>query len=88
MSESTFSWTDNVHNRPKRRNPSVMESEPPRKKARSLLEDDDASATSFDDAPGGALLSSESSSNVLTINQEFARRFEHNKRREELQKRT
>ena len=67
-------------------------SQRPQKKSRALLEDEDTSAeedtasTNF-----GAVLVQEGKSSsdvdVFTVNQNFARRFEHNKRREELQKR-
>ncbi|KAL8671817.1 MAG: hypothetical protein Q9168_003701 [Polycauliona sp. 1 TL-2023] len=86
MSGSTFDPATNGNSRPKRRSPSAIGTEPPRKKARSLLVDDEASTSSSDDTAGGALLPSNPTKNVLTINQDFAKRFEHNKRREELQK--
>ncbi|KAL8854840.1 MAG: hypothetical protein Q9221_000346 [Calogaya cf. arnoldii] len=86
MSASALSSSRNVYPRPKRRSPAAIETEPPRKKARSLLADDEDSTSSSDDTAGGALLPSETPSNVLTINQDFAKRFEHNKRREELHK--
>lgn len=87
MSESGLTPTSNGHTRPKRRNLAAIGTEPPRKKARSLLADDEDSTSSSDDTAGGAILPSETPSNMLTINQEFAKRFEHNKRREELHKR-
>ncbi|KAI4284493.1 MAG: hypothetical protein L6R38_001375 [Xanthoria sp. 2 TBL-2021] len=86
MSESGLTPTSNRHTRPKRRSLAAIGTEPPRKKARSLLADDEDSTSSSDDTAGGALLPSENPSNLLTINQEFAKRFEHNKRREELHK--
>ncbi|KAL8938049.1 MAG: hypothetical protein Q9216_004101 [Gyalolechia sp. 2 TL-2023] len=69
----------------KRRNPTVDETEPPRKKARQLLTDDN-STSSDDDSSGGAPLHLGSRSNALSVNEDFANRFEYNKRREELQK--
>ncbi|KAL8659540.1 MAG: hypothetical protein Q9226_000382 [Calogaya cf. arnoldii] len=86
MSESAFPSTRNGCPRPKRRSPAAIQTEPPRKKARQLLADNEGLTSSSDDAAGGALLPSETPSNVFTINQEFAKRFEHNKRREELHK--
>ncbi|KAL8349635.1 hypothetical protein RB598_005148 [Gaeumannomyces tritici] len=58
--------------------------EPSKKK--SLFEDDDNESSGSDDdsEDGGAKLADGSA--VLKINEEFARRFEHNKKREELQK--
>ncbi|OJJ47666.1 hypothetical protein ASPZODRAFT_114618 [Penicilliopsis zonata CBS 506.65] len=56
--------------------------EPPSKKPRRLL-DDDSSSDSGDEA-GGVLLGNEESG--FKINEDYARRFEHNKKREELQK--
>ncbi|KAL9029946.1 MAG: hypothetical protein Q9196_001874 [Gyalolechia fulgens] len=69
----------------KRRNPTTDGTEPARKKAKQLLIDD-YSTSSDEDSLGGAPLQSEPPSNALTVNEDFARRFEHNKRREELQK--
>lgn len=70
----------------KRRNPTTNGSEPPIKKARRLLTDE-SSNSSDDGSFGGAPLQSGEVSNTLPVNEDFARRFEHNKRREELQKR-
>ncbi|KAL8920696.1 MAG: hypothetical protein Q9172_004380 [Xanthocarpia lactea] len=86
MSESAFISTGNKYGCTKRRSPTAFETETPRKKARSLLLEDEDSTSSSDDTVGGALLLSEAPTNVLTINQEFAKRFEYNKRREELNK--
>ncbi|KAL4896666.1 KRI1-like family C-terminal-domain-containing protein [Aspergillus ambiguus] len=55
--------------------------EPPAKKPRKLL-DDDSSSESGDESGGVSL----NSANGFKINEEYARRFEHNKKREELQK--
>ncbi|OJD23357.1 hypothetical protein ACJ73_05287 [Blastomyces percursus] len=56
--------------------------EPPAKKQKKLLMDDDSSDESSDH--GGALL--DNGENVgFKINEEYAKRFEHNKKREELQ---
>ncbi|KAL8829595.1 MAG: hypothetical protein Q9170_006102 [Blastenia crenularia] len=69
----------------KRGKPTTNESEPPRKKIKQLLTDD-SSMSSDGDSWGGALLASRPHNNHLTVNEDYARRFEHNKRREELQK--
>lgn len=56
--------------------------EPPSKKARKLL-DDDSSSDSGDESGGVAI---GNVGNDFKVNEEYARRFEHNKKREELQK--
>ncbi|KAL3478737.1 KRI1-like family C-terminal-domain-containing protein [Aspergillus californicus] len=56
--------------------------EPPAKKSRKLL--DDESSSDSGDESGGVPLDS-SSDGAFKINAEYARRFEHNKRREEMQ---
>jgi protein KRI1 len=56
--------------------------EPPSKKMRKLLEHD-SDSDSGDDA-GGVLLGKQSPDAGFTINEDFARRFEHNKKREEV----
>jgi hypothetical protein len=48
----------------------------------SLLEDSDSASSSDDDSVGGAKLEDGS----FKINEEYAKRFEHNKKREELHK--
>ncbi|KAF7180726.1 hypothetical protein CNMCM7691_010017 [Aspergillus felis] len=57
--------------------------EPPAKKPRKLL-DDDSSSDSGDES-GGVPIANQSEP-AFKINEEYARRFEHNKKREELQK--
>jgi protein KRI1 len=52
--------------------------EPPTKRPRKLL-DDSGSESEGDDGPG------EVRTPAFKINEEYARRFEHNKKREELQ---
>ncbi|KAL8694238.1 MAG: hypothetical protein Q9218_001064 [Villophora microphyllina] len=69
----------------KSRNATPSGDERPRKKVKSFLEEDNSSPDS-DDVSGGALLPSTPSKDVLRINEGFAKRFEYNKRREELQK--
>lgn len=62
----------------------------PEKRARVLLsEDSDGEASADENQIGSAHDSKVSPSNyVLSVNEDFARRFEHNKKREELQQRT
>lgn len=62
----------------------VAKMEPPAKKPRKLL-DDDSSSDSGDES-GGVPITDQSEPG-FKINEEYARRFEHNKKREELQKR-
>ena len=56
--------------------------EPPSKKARKLLDDDSDSG----DESGGVPIGKQSDVDSFKINEEYARRFEHNKKREEIQK--
>ncbi|KAJ5384683.1 KRR1 interacting protein 1 [Penicillium concentricum] len=56
--------------------------EPPSKKMRKLL-DQDSDSDSGDDA-GGVLLGKQSPDAGFKINEDYARRFEHNKKREEV----
>ncbi|KAJ5514274.1 KRR1 interacting protein 1 [Penicillium fimorum] len=56
--------------------------EPPSKKMRKLL-DQDSDSDSGDDA-GGVLLNKQSPDAGFKINEDYARRFEHNKKREEV----
>jgi protein KRI1 len=61
--------------------------EPPAKKPRRLF-DDGSSDSEADDGPGGVPLNGDSAeAPTFKINEEFARRFEYNKKREELQHR-
>ncbi|KAF7122011.1 hypothetical protein CNMCM5793_009566 [Aspergillus hiratsukae] len=57
--------------------------EPPAKKPRKLL-DDDSSSDSGDESGGVPI--TDQSEPAFKINEDYARRFEHNKKREELQK--
>lgn len=62
----------------------------PRKKTKVLLEDDsegDDSHGSYSRENSAKLDNSPSNKHILAINQEFAQRFEHNKKREERQRR-
>lgn len=70
----------------KRRGPTINGTEPPRKKMKSLMADG-RSSSSDGESSGGAPLGSAVASTTLTVNEDFARRFEHNKKREELQRR-
>lgn len=55
--------------------------EPPSKKPRKLLED--GSSSDSGDESGGVPIGNEAGDFI--INEEYARRFEHNKKREEVQ---
>ncbi|KAL2799319.1 KRI1-like family C-terminal-domain-containing protein [Aspergillus keveii] len=57
--------------------------EPPAKRSRKLLEDDSTSDSG--DESGGVPLGDSSEGVTFKINEGYARRFEHNKRREEMQ---
>ncbi|EGC41067.1 ribosome biogenesis protein Kri1 [Histoplasma capsulatum var. duboisii H88] len=57
--------------------------EPPAKKQKKLLMDDDSSNDSSDD--GGALLGNGNNNIGFKVNEEYAKRFEYNKKREEIQ---
>ncbi|PLB46766.1 Krr1-domain-containing protein [Aspergillus steynii IBT 23096] len=58
--------------------------EPPAKKSRKLLDDDSSSDTG--DESGGVPINNQSNGFNFKINEDYARRFEHNKKREEIQK--
>lgn len=70
----------------RRHSSTTTEAEHPKKKVKHLLVDE-SSTSDPDDSSGGAPLPAEALDNILTINEGFAKRFEHNKRREELHKR-
>ena len=75
----------------KRPNPSEAENERPEKRTKPLLEDNTSDEESGCSVFGGVPLERQISpinEKGFTINQDFAKRFEHNKKREELQKRT
>lgn len=57
--------------------------EPPSKKPRKLMEDSDSDSDS--DSQGGVSVAPDTG---FKINEEYARRFEYNKKREERQQRT
>lgn len=75
----------------KKRSPGQVDDERPAKRMKPLLEEDDTS-NEEDQLPnlgGGVLVGSgdsETGDHGFKVNHEFARRFEHNKKREELQK--
>ncbi len=75
----------------KRPNPSAAENGRPEKRAKPLLEDDTSDEES-ESSVSGDVPSERQISPIngkgFTVNQDFAKRFEHNKKREELQKRT
>ena len=68
---------------------SIISEEPPRKRAR-LLSDEDSDHSSSSDTSGGIPVKQSSGINGslgFKINEEYARRFEHNQRRTELHRR-
>ena len=75
----------------KRRSFQDEESVRPQKRTKTLL-DEDSSSNNEDSSPGAAEVVSREQNDTtcnghgFTINQEYARRFEHNKKREEQQK--
>ncbi|KAL8873828.1 MAG: hypothetical protein Q9174_000757 [Haloplaca sp. 1 TL-2023] len=69
----------------KRSNPTTATTEYPYKKVKHLLTTGSSDSDS-DESSGGAPLPSEAKEDTLAINEEFAKRFEHNKKREELQR--
>ena len=74
----------------KRKGSSSNHSQRPRKKTKVLLEDDsegDGSHGSYSRENSAKVDNSSSNEHILAINQEFAQRFEHNKKREERQRR-
>lgn len=83
-----MAYTEKFHSRDAKRQGSAQSTfERPKKKAKVLLDDDSDYGAS---GPGG--ISSEyegksSGDHILAVNQEYAQRFEHNKKREELQRR-
>ena len=89
MSESSLQFMDHA-NGTRRRSFQDEESVRPRKRTKTLLDEDSSSSSNDDhnssrDAEVGDDKSS-SNGDGFTINQEYARRFEHNKKREEQQK--
>ncbi|KAL8901466.1 MAG: hypothetical protein Q9207_005189 [Kuettlingeria erythrocarpa] len=67
----------------KRRAPSANGTEPPGKKVKHLMADESSSSGDADSS-GGAAIDPAAASTFFTVNEHFAQRFEHNKRREEL----
>ncbi len=90
MSKSNPQFVDHA-NGTKKRSLQDEESVRPQKRTKTLLDEDSSSNdgdSSFKDAEGVSVGQGKSSSNGhgFNINQEYARRFEHNKKREEQQK--
>ena len=90
MSESSLQLMDHA-NDTRRRSFLDEESVRPRKRTKTLLDEDSSSSSSNDDhnsSRDAEVADDKSSSNGhgFTINQEYAQRFEHNKKREEQQK--
>ena len=83
-----MTYTGKTPSKDVRRQGSVLStSERPRKKAKILLDDDSDDGAS---ESGGISVEEEgkpSDDHILGVNQEYAQRFEHNKKREELQRR-
>lgn len=82
-----MTYTEKSHSRDAERENSAQSiCERPRKKAKILLDDDsDDSAR----GSGGSLVEEERNSSgddILAVNKEYAQKFEHNKKREELQR--
>ena len=76
----------------KRRSPNSAQGQPPVKKIKVLLDQDDGSVdeqniTSNVGENGRAKNSASPDQDGFSVNEDFARRFEHNKKREELQRR-
>lgn len=90
MSKSSPQFPYHV-NGTRRRSFQGEESVRPKKRTKTLLDEDSSSnddRSSSRDAEGVLVGQGKSSSNghAFTINQDYARRFEHNKKREEQQK--
>lgn len=83
-----MTYTGKPHSRDANRQGSALStSEPPRKKAKLLLHDDSDDGAS---ESGGITVEEKGKSSgdhILGVNQEYAQKFEHNKKREELQRR-
>lgn len=73
----------------KRSSSATSEENRPEKRARVLLSEDSDGETSIDESQTGFAYDKNVLANnyVLSVNEDFARRFEHNKKREELQQR-
>lgn len=82
-----MAYTEKSHSRDGKRQSSAQSScERPRKKAKILLDDDsDYGASGSGEISGDEGKSS--GDHILAVNQEYAQKFEHNKKREELQRR-
>lgn len=91
MAKFSFVEAHNSFNGIKRQKFGNTESERPQKRLKALLEEDDPSnAEGSASSDTGGVPVDNGQRNVqghgFNVNQEFARRFEHNKKREEFQK--
>ena len=92
MAKTGSKKSPKILNKIKRKDLKQVESERPTKRLKALLEEDDTSdgEDSVSSSDRGVLArndNSEPGGHGFKVNHEFARRFEHNKKREELQKR-
>lgn len=83
-----MAYTEKSHSRDTKRQGSAQSTcERPRKKAKILLDDDSDNV----ERGRGEIFSEDegksSGDHILAVNQEYAQKFEHNKKREELQRR-
>lgn len=78
------------HSQHKRKNPPALKPSSPQKRIKLLSDDEGSTSDSTTSSRAGGVAicksSNSSKSNGFTINSEYARRFEHNKKREELHK--
>ena len=92
MKKSLFSRGPKILGGIQERSPGQVEAERPAKRLKALLDEDDTSSEE-DQVPSHdtAVLmrndESETGGHGFKVNHEFARRFEHNKKREELHRR-
>ena len=91
MAETLFSRDQDQSERVKRKDSESVEVERPHKRLKALLDEDDTSAEGDSSSSNveGVLVQENRVAPIdhgFTVNQEFARRFEHNKKREELQR--
>ncbi|KAL8973104.1 MAG: hypothetical protein Q9183_000173 [Haloplaca sp. 2 TL-2023] len=85
MAELAPTQAKNGRSSKKRSNPTTAKTDYPHKKVKHLLTDESSTSES-DESSAGAFRSSEAKQDSFAINEEFAKRFEHNKKREELQR--
>ncbi len=83
-----MAYTDKSHSRDTKRQSSAQSiCERPRKKAKILLDDDSDYGVSGSGEIPGEDEGKSSGDHILAVNHEYAQKFEHNKKREELQRR-